>query len=43
MPHNNQPPFVGSVKESEEFFLRSASYLTLYQKEFFENSKQDEP
>jgi len=42
MPHNKQPQFVGPVKESEEFLLRSAPYLTLYQKEFFENSRQDD-
>jgi hypothetical protein len=43
MLRNNQPQFVGPLRESEEFLLRSARYLTLYQKEFFENSRQDEP
>jgi len=37
MPHSNQPQFVGSLKESAHFGLRSERYLTLYQKEFFEN------
>jgi len=37
MPRTNQLQFVGLLKDSAHLFLRSGRYLTLYQKEFFEN------